>query len=120
MRDAGERLTGGGVLRESQPHRATGTYEQGRAMKQFEAEGLDRLEQGDDRVLARAAPLDRARLKLEVGQQVVREGHKLLPSAVRAVGLGRDAVKRQALLQLRDGLLVVAPPAREVPQVAGP
>ena len=51
----------------AQPHGATRSDEQGRAMKEFEAERLDGLEQGDDRALARAAPLDGARLESEGG-----------------------------------------------------
>ncbi len=59
-----------------------------------------------------------ARLELEVRQQVVGEHHELLPRTVGGVGLGRDAVEGQPGLELRDGLLVVAPPTGEVPHVA--
>ena len=50
-------------------------------------------------------------------QQVVGEHHELLPRTVGGVDLGRDAVEGQPGLELRDGLLVVAPPT-EVPHVA--
>ena len=56
-------------------------------------------------------------LELEVDQQVVREGHELLPGAVGRVGLGRDAVERQPTLELRDGLFMVPAPAREEPEI---
>ena len=59
-----------------------------------------------------------ARLELEIGQQVVGKDHELLPGAIGGVGLGRDAVKGQPGLELRDRLLVVAPPTGEVPHVA--
>ena len=78
-------------------------------MKQFEAERLHALQQGHDGVLPGAAPRRGARLELEVRQQVVGEHHELLPRTVGGVGLGRDAVEGQPGLELRDGLLVVAP-----------
>ena len=87
-------------------------------MKQFEAERLHALQQGHDGVLPGAAPRRGARLELEVRQQVVGEHHELLPRTVDGVGLGRDAGEGQPGLELRDGLLVVAPPTGEVPQVA--
>ena len=87
-------------------------------MKQFEAERLHALQQGHDGVLPGAAPRRGARLELEVRQQVVGEHHELLPRTVGGVGLGRDAVEGQPGLELRDGLLVVAPPTGEAPHVA--
>ena len=87
-------------------------------MKQFEAERLHALQQGHDGVLSGPAALRGARLELEVGEQVVGEHHQLLPRAIGGVGLGGDAVEGQASLELRNGLLVVAPPTGEVPQVA--
>ena len=71
-------------------------------MKEFEAERLHAVEQGHDGVLPGSAPLGGAGLELEVGQQVVREGHELLPGAVGGVGLGRDAVETCASQKKRS------------------
>ena len=116
--NAGERLTRREIVGHPQPRLATGADQQGGPMKQFEAERLHALQQGHDGVLPGAAPRRGARLELEVRQQVVGEHHELLPRTVGGVGLGRDAVEGQPGLELRDGLLVVAPPTGEVPQVA--
>ena len=114
----GERLTRREIVGHPQPRLATGADQQGGPMKQFEAERLHALQQGHDGVLPGAAPRRGARLELEVRQQVVGEHHELLPRTVGGVGLGRDAVEGQPGLELRDGLLVVAPPTGEVPHVA--
>ena len=97
---------------------AAGADQQGGPMKQFEAERLHALQQGHNGVLPGAAPLGGTGLELEVGQQVVGEHHELLPGAIGGVGLGRDAMEGEPGLQLRDGLLMVAPPTREIPEVA--
>ena len=94
IRDAHEPLTCRGVIREPQPRGATGADEQRGAVEEFEPQRLHTLQQRHDRVLPRPMPLMGACLELEVGQQVVRERHELLPGAVGRIGLGRDAVKR--------------------------
>ena len=86
-------------------------------MEQFKPERLHRVQEGYARVFARPSALDGPGLELEVGEQVVRERHELLPGPVPGVALGGDAVKGQPGLQLRDRLLMVAAPAREVPQI---
>jgi hypothetical protein len=95
-------MAGRQVVGHSQPCSAAGADEQGGPMKQLEAERLHALQQGHDGVFSGAAPLGGTRLELEVGQQVVREGHELLPGAVGGVGLGRDAVETYASQKKRS------------------
>ena len=60
--------------------------------------------------------IQRLRRRLEAADQIVREDAQLLPSAVGRVVLGRDHVEGELALQLREGLLLRAPPTGERPQ----
>jgi len=78
------------------------------AREENKAQGLNGLQERQGGVLARAASPFRAGFDLEVGKQVVRQDHQLLPRAVGRIGHGRDGVEGQPGLQLPDGLLVVS------------
>lgn len=82
-----------------------------------ESERLNRLKRVEDRAFARGGAAHRPGLDLKVRQQVVRQDHQLLPRTVGGVGHGRHRVKREAALQLRDGLLVIAPATGKPPEI---
>ena len=106
-----------GIVSEPERGLSTRVHESGGAMEQYEAKCLGRLEQRQRGVLARPSPSFGPGLDLKIRQQVVRENHQLLPRTVGGICHRRHGVKRQAALELADGLFMIATTCHEVPEV---
>ena len=76
------------------------THELGGAVKEGEAQRLNRLEHMEDGAFPRGCPAHRARLDLKVREQVMREDHQVLPCAVGRVRHGRYRVEGEPALEL--------------------
>src|SRR5262249_40972529 len=86
-------------------------------MEEREAQRLDRLQDRQSGVFAGAAATGDTGLDLEGRHQVVRQDDQLLPGTVGRVAHRRNGVEGEPTLELTDGLLLMAAPGREIPEV---
>ena len=107
MFDSRIEAPGRGIVSEPECGLPAWVYQGGGAMEQHEAECLNRLEHRQCGVLARPSPSLCPGLDLKIRQQVVRENHQLLPRTVSGICHCRHCVKRQAALELTDGLFMI-------------
>src|SRR5207249_5239466 len=87
-------------------------------MKQLEAQRMNTLQNMKRGALGGAVAPWRSGLDLDVGDQVVRQGHELLPGAVGSVVARRDGAEGEPALEFAERLLVSAAAAHEMPQLA--